>query len=391
MCWAAAVGTIVSAGISYAGSQNQASATQSAAGIQQQAALGQESLASNVFNAQAGLNAPTRAAGGLAQSREAYLLGLSPNLNISQDFQIPNISVDPTTGTSSLSWTGPGASAPGGIYGSNYDPSTGTYGAYPVGSGPNNSPRTGPIQARDNFQLPAGGMNGRGTAYDPNGPAAGFNATNTGVSTGGPVGPGGAPNPNAGVPGLPGYGSFASPYSPSTFYQDPGYQFIQQQGNTALNNRLAASGMSLSGGGLQAALQYNTGLASQEFNNAYNRSINTQTTQLNELNALASGGQIATGSVTNAAGAFGASGATALANYGNAGAAGTIGAGNAFSSGLNSIANYANYFGQNGGFGFGNGGNPNNLGGSFPQAPAGSTTTYDASGNITGSTPNIPT
>ena len=74
-------------------------------------------------------------------------------------------------------------------------------------------------------------------------------------------------------------------------------------------------------------------------------------------------------------------------------AAGAIGVGNAYSSGINgatnsitgSIANYNALNSLNGG-GI-NGGNPYNLGGSTPVAPAGSQLTYDQWGNITGSVP----
>lgn len=298
-----------------------ANASKNAASDQEQAALAQLGLNASVFNAQGAMSLPTREVGGEAQAREAYLLGLDPNLNISADFSTPNISAG--INGSSLSWSGPGAGDPT-LSG---QPSQGNLGAY-YGNGP------------------TGGTAGT------NAIAAGGGAT-PGLSAA--PGGGGPTNPNA-IYGGSGFGSFASPYNPSTFYQDPGYQFIQQQGLNTISNQQATSGMALAPSSLSAALQYSSGLASQEFNNAYSRSMNTQTTQLNELNALSSGGQIATSGLSTAAGNFGAAGSSALAGYGNAAGAGAIGASNAYSSGLNGIGNAAmyagNYFGGNNSAGY---------------------------------------
>jgi len=83
--WGIVAGAAVSAIGGAISSGNQASASEDAAADQQQAALAQLSLSGNIFNAQGGLSLPTREIGGLAQSREAYLLGLDPNLDISAD------------------------------------------------------------------------------------------------------------------------------------------------------------------------------------------------------------------------------------------------------------------------------------------------------------------
>jgi hypothetical protein len=53
--------------------------------------------------------------------------------------------------------------------------------------------------------------------------------------------------------------------------QDPGYQFRLDQGNKAINNSAAAKGGLLSGATLKAISQYNSGQASQEFQNAFSR------------------------------------------------------------------------------------------------------------------------
>jgi hypothetical protein len=346
MPWGAAIaagGAIISGALQGQGASN-------AAADQEQAAEDQLGLSAQTLNAQGALSLPTREAGGLAQSREAYLLGLTPNLDISTDFSSPNITTTPGQG-SSLSWNGPAGS----------DPSV-TGGQQPVSFGgqmyggstpqPSLSSMYGPTSAA----LTSGGLaNPNGTIGNTIGGGA-VGPLSTGINQiaaqqGGSTLPGGAPasgvpNPNASL-GASAYGSFSTPYNPSTFYQDPGYQFIQQQGLQTIQNQQATTGLALSPSSLTAALGYSSGLASQEFNNAYNRSMNTQTTQLNELNALSSGGQIATSGLSSAAGTAGAAGASALAGYGNAGAAGAIGVANAYSSGINGLTN-AGMYGLNG-------------------------------------------
>lgn len=55
------------------------------------------------------------------------------------------------------------------------------------------------------------------------------------------------------------------------FQADPGYQFRLDQGNQAIQNSMASRGKGLSGATLRALQRYGSGLASQEYGNAYNR------------------------------------------------------------------------------------------------------------------------
>jgi hypothetical protein len=55
------------------------------------------------------------------------------------------------------------------------------------------------------------------------------------------------------------------------FQADPGYQFRLQQGMQGVQNSAAAQGKGLSGATLRALAKYGSGLASQEYGNAYNR------------------------------------------------------------------------------------------------------------------------
>ena len=52
---------------------------------------------------------------------------------------------------------------------------------------------------------------------------------------------------------------------------DPGYQFQLQEGNQALERSLAAQGMGQSGAAMKAAQRYGQGLASQSYNDYFNR------------------------------------------------------------------------------------------------------------------------
>ena len=55
------------------------------------------------------------------------------------------------------------------------------------------------------------------------------------------------------------------------FQADPGFQFRQQQGQQGIDRKLSAMGLRGSGGAVRAASEFNQGLASQEYGNAYNR------------------------------------------------------------------------------------------------------------------------
>lgn len=68
---------------------------------------------------------------------------------------------------------------------------------------------------------------------------------------------------------------------------DPGYQFRLDQGQTGLNNSLAAKGGLLSGAALKATSQYQQGVASDEYNNAYSRFTNDRNNRYSQLSNLA--------------------------------------------------------------------------------------------------------
>lgn len=73
-----------------------------------------------------------------------------------------------------------------------------------------------------------------------------------------------------------GYGEFQSPEqfkapTAADMEQDPGYQFRLQQGQNAMLNNAAASGLARSGGFAKGMADYNQGAASQEYKDVYGR------------------------------------------------------------------------------------------------------------------------
>ncbi|MGH9663952.1 MAG: hypothetical protein ACRD9L_05985, partial [Bryobacteraceae bacterium] len=81
--------------------------------------------------------------------------------------------------------------------------------------------------------------------------------------------------------------SFNSPapfsYGVNDFRQDPGYQFALDQGKQAIERSAAAKGGSLSGGALKSLDQYTTGLADQQYNEAYQRAQGTYQQNFGDL------------------------------------------------------------------------------------------------------------
>lgn len=120
----------------------------------------------------------------------------------------------------------------------------------------------------------------------------------------------------------------------SAFFQSPGYQFRRQEGTRGLERTAAAQGGAFSGNALKALAEFNSGLASQEFGS-----------YVNQLSAIASGGQSATDS-TAAYGANAANQAGRNALYaGDARASGIADRANIIGSGINGLGAIAGYYG----------------------------------------------
>lgn len=118
--------------------------------------------------------------------------------------------------------------------------------------------------------------------------------------------------------------------------QDPGYAFRLSQGTKALERSAAARGGLISGNTGGALQQYGQGLASQEYQNAYNRALN----QYNTTAALAGIGQTSVNQLGAAGQNYAMGMGEALGAGAQARASGYMGAANAIGGGVGQYMNY---------------------------------------------------
>lgn len=144
--------------------------------------------------------------------------------------------------------------------------------------------------------------------------------------------------------GLAAGGEFDTPFSKTNWQTDPGYQFRLSEGLKSLDRSAAARGGLLSGATLKGATRYGQDVASQEYQNAFNRYYTERANKLQPLQSLAGVGQTSANALTGAAGTLGQSIGSNIIGAGNASAAGTIGIANAISGGVGQGINY--YQGQ---------------------------------------------
>lgn len=109
----------------------------------------------------------------------------------------------------------------------------------------------------------------------------------------------------SGDQGAEDYGQYARPFGMDQFEQDPGYAFRQSEGMRALERSAAARGGLLSGNMLKGVQRFGQDLASQEYQNAFNRYQTERNARLGTLQGLMGAGQSAANVMTNAAGQYG--------------------------------------------------------------------------------------
>lgn len=149
-------------------------------------------------------------------------------------------------------------------------------------------------------------------------------------------------------------------FSLSDLQNDPGYQFLQSEGQKAVTNSYAARGLADSGPVLQAGARYATDLASTHLNDVFNRAYdiwsgNNQlkqqdflnrsgldTNRINTIMQLLSTGENAAAGAGNAGITTGNSIAQNIIGAGNARAAASIGSANAWGGALNGVAGATN-------------------------------------------------
>jgi hypothetical protein len=141
--------------------------------------------------------------------------------------------------------------------------------------------------------------------------------------------------------GAPSFGKYATAeFGADKFQTDPGYAFRMSEGMKALERSAAARGGLLSGATLKGTQRFGQDLASQEYQNAFNRYQAERAGTLNPYQALAGTAQTSANVLGQQAGAYGNAMASNIIGAGNAQAAGQIGSANAFSSGLGQGINF---------------------------------------------------
>jgi hypothetical protein len=141
-----------------------------------------------------------------------------------------------------------------------------------------------------------------------------------------------------------GYGSMARPFGQADFQQDPGYAFRQAEGMKALERSAAARGNLLSGAQMKGIQRFGQDLASQEYQNAFNRFQIERAARLNPLQSLMGAGQSATNVMTGATGAAGQNIGQMQLGAGQARASGYVGGANALAGALQGAGQAASSF-----------------------------------------------
>jgi hypothetical protein len=115
-----------------------------------------------------------------------------------------------------------------------------------------------------------------------------------------------------------------TPFGMDQFQADPGYGFRMSEGMKGLERSAAARGGLLSGAALKGIQRFGQDLASQEYQNAFNRYQTERSARLNPLQSLAGVGQTAANTLGTAGTQF-----ANTVGQGNTGFANTVGQSNA--------------------------------------------------------------
>jgi len=125
---------------------------------------------------------------------------------------------------------------------------------------------------------------------------------------------------------------FNKDFGAADFQKDPGYDFRMAEGQKAIDRGAAARGSFDSGRTMKELTRYSQNVASDEYNNAYNRFNNDRTNRFNRLSSIAGTGQIANNQMAQAGQNYSNAYGQNMAAYGNAGAAGAMGRANAITN-----------------------------------------------------------
>jgi hypothetical protein len=144
-----------------------------------------------------------------------------------------------------------------------------------------------------------------------------------------------------------GYGNLLRDFSTADFQADPGYAFRLSEGLKGMDRQAAARGGLISGAALKAAGRYGQDMASQEYQNAYNRYNQNRSQRYQMLTGQQTAGANATNQQNQSSQNYASAAGNALQNAGSARASGYMGQANAWGGALNSLANAGLQYGFN--------------------------------------------
>jgi len=131
-----------------------------------------------------------------------------------------------------------------------------------------------------------------------------------------------------------------TPFGMAQFQADPGYGFRFEQGQKALERSAAARGGLISGNTGGALQQFGQGMASQEYQNAFNRYQAERQARLGPLQSLAGVGQTSVNALGQAGQNYATGMGEALGAGAQARASGYMGAANAIGGGIGQYMGY---------------------------------------------------
>ncbi len=140
-------------------------------------------------------------------------------------------------------------------------------------------------------------------------------------------------------------GDLTRRFGMSDFQADPGYEFRRSEGMRGIEGSAAARGGLLSGGAMKSLDRYNSGLASQEYGNAYNRYSQDQGNRYLKLMGITGIGQNAVNNMGVATSRYGDQMVGLNSAAGNAESAGMIGQGNAMQGMIGGLTSAGQYVG----------------------------------------------
>jgi hypothetical protein len=131
-----------------------------------------------------------------------------------------------------------------------------------------------------------------------------------------------------------------TPFGMDQFQADPGYAFRLSEGMKTLERGAASRGNLMSGATMKGLQRYGQDLASQEYQNAFNRYGIERERRLNPLQSLAGVGQTSTNQLAAAGQNYANSVGEAMGASAQARASGYMGSANSLSSALGQYMNY---------------------------------------------------